>query len=605
MSAVITTYADLLAAIRALPPPLAGHVRVFRGQNRQYPTMTPTALRSMDPPDSTWAYFTWLMSAAMQDAAAPATGGRQLDMHDMLWTQAIKQHYGPGTQFLDVTHSAGVAAWFALHEMTITEGTAVFGPDGPIDFITDTLGLLQVATYRPYRDAPAYLYALDASQQDRNPVRPDHGMLYDLATAPPVFSGSPRIRTQQGCLIYADQDLAPLIVAGTPLQISWPLSGCPELDLSQDQLFPPVHDDVWYERFISVPMVPNLTQSAARGIPVFGQPIPITLYAPDFATDGAGGPVLADDAVAGIVRRTIIQRPAFLFADLVEGIGAGSLPTDNAVWSRLPAATALLLEGPLLSVIPPVAKINQDLLLHGISATAPAADFVAGTPATDVSLVNVFLEISPLDANDWHTNADEPLIRGLWLVADGERFWITGVLESASERYARGPQAVEVEAGPDGRIRYLIHDGGRTVPLASDANLERYFVNTLHLIRLLAPHWKLGATALFETVKTDGERTSYAPFQWAEAQILTLADLPPPLSAYCVLRHWGRDEPYFGNQPLLAAAIAGGGLQVTGQPYADFAAAELMQQAGPELRARDARPAPVSIGRPPRTAAHT
>ena len=31
------------------------------------------------------------------------------------WVRAIKQHYGPGTEYLDVSRSPEVAVWFALH----------------------------------------------------------------------------------------------------------------------------------------------------------------------------------------------------------------------------------------------------------------------------------------------------------------------------------------------------------------------------------------------------------------------------------------------------------------------------------------------------------
>jgi hypothetical protein len=42
-----------------------------------------------------------------------------------------------GNQFLDITHSVGVAAWFALHRMQVGEMQSIYGPPGPFGEFED------------------------------------------------------------------------------------------------------------------------------------------------------------------------------------------------------------------------------------------------------------------------------------------------------------------------------------------------------------------------------------------------------------------------------------------------------------------------------------
>jgi hypothetical protein len=109
--AVITTYPELLDALARLPYPPVGHLRVFRGENRDFGNMIPTALRTEGRPDMIWPIHA---SRLAKDIAGSDPHSVDDDLSRLLlWVHAIKQHYGPGTEFLDVTHSPAVAAWFA------------------------------------------------------------------------------------------------------------------------------------------------------------------------------------------------------------------------------------------------------------------------------------------------------------------------------------------------------------------------------------------------------------------------------------------------------------------------------------------------------------
>ena len=308
MADVISTYAGLLDALRSLPPPAKGRIRVFRGQNQAYPTMTPTALRTATGEDWIWPFYArWLSTAgSLADLRADladhskATAVRRTDDSGyvdamLLWVRAIKQHYGPGTEFLDVTHSVGIAAWFALHALQPEQIRVNIAPPGEPDPWTQVLGGHTFMRHIPFK-GPAILYAIDAiaggSTKDL-----EHGMIFDLALAPPQFSSSARIRAQQACLVYADRnvdngDLASFIVPGTPLRIAWPLAGCAEVRWTTNQVFPAPREDDWYARFVAIPLAPDL--DASRTESVLDHPINLTLYIPQGGGEAEDGAHLQD-----------------------------------------------------------------------------------------------------------------------------------------------------------------------------------------------------------------------------------------------------------------------------------------------------------------------
>ncbi len=103
-----------------LPAPAPGLVRLYRGQTRGYidpETLQASLLPALVRPSSSGAYDpAWLISVQMYLSA-------QLELnYDLpadvrhLWAPALLQHYGPGSQFLDVTADLDVALWFAFHE---------------------------------------------------------------------------------------------------------------------------------------------------------------------------------------------------------------------------------------------------------------------------------------------------------------------------------------------------------------------------------------------------------------------------------------------------------------------------------------------------------
>jgi hypothetical protein len=85
---IITTRAEVLPALDALPPPAAGDIRVFRGQSRDFGAMTPVALPTAGSADNICSVYPATLVGAIS--------GEHVDDLDVfqLWACTIRQHNG-------------------------------------------------------------------------------------------------------------------------------------------------------------------------------------------------------------------------------------------------------------------------------------------------------------------------------------------------------------------------------------------------------------------------------------------------------------------------------------------------------------------------------
>src|ERR1700741_63435 len=116
-SARFNDYNALRNYISGLPPPKAEHIRVFRGQWKDFGNLRPTGMRNPLHNERIWRQYckmlaTWML---MQEGFDFKESVSRAGLWGY-WYYAIVQHYGPGTHLLDVTHSLDVALWFALHK---------------------------------------------------------------------------------------------------------------------------------------------------------------------------------------------------------------------------------------------------------------------------------------------------------------------------------------------------------------------------------------------------------------------------------------------------------------------------------------------------------
>lgn len=547
-----THWSDLGAALAALPAPQPGHVRLYRGQTQDHATLVPTGLRSPRSADDVWLVFASLM--AKQVLASEQAGGPSgLDLvTSLVWAHAIKQHYGPGTEFLDVTHSAAVAAWFALHRAHVLPGLAVYGGAGAFDPVDDAVGRHEFLRFEPQTDAPGWLYVLDVPRPD-GPLGTDHGHLVDLAEAPAPLCDSPRIRAQQACLLRADGrrgggDLRDFVVPGTPLPVAWPLAGCDEVTWPAERLFPGVTDDTWYRRFVSLPLVPaaapavELPQAPGRPLATWHQPVPVSLVVPD-----------ADrrqfEALQGTI--TTMPRPLLMRANALDHVRRDPALADDPHWARLADATPILLEGPLQSATAAVdsGHWHFGLLFDGIEAAAPVAD-LQGVPRGQASLHNVLIEFSPLEDADW-LDWDRPdaqprdLARALWLRREPDGRWLATLWRQELPQhgtYVIGP--FESRAAPVGGGLELrgLRAGGTWIAAAELEIVSRPLIKSLALLRDLSPPPKLAATPGLVV-----DRTLVLPIYSAIGRLVSLAGCGEAVEHHHVLRRIGSDGIYFGG----------------------------------------------------------
>jgi FRG domain len=126
----ITTYRHLREHLSKLGDPPTGYVRVYRGQTKDYGSLLPSGLRSGTARrDPVWHYWSALASRELLGAPDRLVSSEA----EAVWIEAIAQHYGPGSTFLDVTRSLDVALWFALHEPRPISATHEMGPDRPLE----------------------------------------------------------------------------------------------------------------------------------------------------------------------------------------------------------------------------------------------------------------------------------------------------------------------------------------------------------------------------------------------------------------------------------------------------------------------------------------
>jgi FRG domain-containing protein len=234
MKAAVTSYRELTEELSKLRKPVPGRVRVYRGQPQDFGIMLPTGLRpGAGERDPIWRYFAMAVSRELsaRTSSSPAD--------DSVWIEAIAQHYGPGSPFLDVTKSLAVALWFAVHERRPVFAEHLVGPPGPPD---EARGIPAKETWWEYRPLTGhgYLYVFDVPEWNRV-GSPPHGTLLDVSSRP-ILSKSTRIQVQEACLVAADGSIKAgnlqEFYACDPIPVSRPTDGAPGIDDPTDLLFP-------------------------------------------------------------------------------------------------------------------------------------------------------------------------------------------------------------------------------------------------------------------------------------------------------------------------------------------------------------------------------
>lgn len=418
------TYKEILNTLDQLPSPKRGHIRVYRGQTKDFGKMIPSGLRG-DKVERRilWNLYSHIISEDLlsQLGSVHQSKIQNQNLNSLfLWVYAIAQHYGPGSNFLDVTHSLEVALWFALHQAEKFETTAVIGDPGLIDFKNDLLINHCCIKYTSWPDEPGYLYVFDVPKWSGK-LAPNHGELLDLAEAPKPFSSCKRIIAQKACLLSSKKsvnkgDLSSYY-ACEPLRVVWPIKGDISIDSPAEYLFPPPKHDDWYAKFLSIPV--TLKPRPEKNVFCFELPLEIPQYLSD-------DPNILIDLYS---RGTAIKPPLF-YLELTRDLPKKGIMKSLITNYFLAKATPILLEGPLLYSTPPISSDmwNESILSDDLDDAVDVIDQKTQQKAGSVSLRNVFIEFSTLEKSGWErvesSGESIELIRGIWILRRSDYYII-------------------------------------------------------------------------------------------------------------------------------------------------------------------------------------
>jgi hypothetical protein len=262
----VTSYGQLLDEIHKLPPPREGAVRLFRGQTTDYGAILSSLGRTLQSkPGGEW-FETSIRRLYIIGGLLSLVGELlhlpQVDPTDIrvsvanyVLADALVQHYGYQTSYVDVSPSIDVALWFATHRFE-KELDKPFGKEAPFR-------LTFPAWHVPAKDG--VVYVLDAKPWDRVSAI-DDGQFVDLLPIAP--EGVNRPRRQVGGLLYAPPwgagrgDLSGLLRTKFTVRFPWEQA---EKDWSTDYVFPGPAEDPIYRTLLRAPFFRTVRPAPAGG----------------------------------------------------------------------------------------------------------------------------------------------------------------------------------------------------------------------------------------------------------------------------------------------------------------------------------------------------
>ncbi|MEG1451971.1 FRG domain-containing protein [Brevundimonas sp.] len=249
---------------------------------------------------------------------------------DLAVDQAILQHYGWRSFFLDASSNAAVAAWFAGHRYSSE-------PCG--ELIEDAFELPLMIRREQARyvagDGEAVLYALSRKELRAQQIQAVD--LLEIMTA----SGRPRYLAQNAFMIGPLQTALPpeIVVA----RIKGPAAAFREYaaqtpSMDADSLFPPPASDPVLAALLAMPWV-RQSHAIIGDLGVFTRGLPLPEYhIGSVRRTGSGTAYYARTWIANAVAETIFQDTVFYLTE--EALFHGGRPDDP----RLPHLSSLLRE---------------------------------------------------------------------------------------------------------------------------------------------------------------------------------------------------------------------------------------------------------------------
>jgi FRG domain len=532
---IIADYLVLREKINSLPKPQSGMIRVFRGQTEKH-SLTPAGLRRRLIRKTIWSLISrQIMADISQQGISEEIDEAELRAR-FIWLEAIAQHYGLGSSFLDVTPNVDIALWFALNKGSEVIKYGVIGPTGPIDPTRDFTSEIVWCQYQPVQKG--YLYVLDVPKWDEKSVKLTPGLLIELNKAPKEFSSSPRIRSQSACLLAATddvKDLSKFIVANEPIEVARPLAGASDIDKLAEALFPPPSMDEWYERFLSIPL--QFDTDSKTGKVVLRRAFPVARY------------VGSEKYMKEIMWTETLIDPAFVH----DWMGGQSTGAGSEWWRNTDAmqATSIVLEAPFSYASP---AVDSDLWNHGLLASdlsdhIEAYNPLSKKPIGNVSMTNVLIQFETLETEQWKTisaGKTHEMLRAVWLLRKDSEFVVHLVVQifpGSRQIVLAGPTIVRIDPAKNLFVYALPHDLTTWNEISTLPPVAKLLFMSLQVLRALSPISKPEPSPLAVFKLAGGTNHYVITVAKAAAQLIHMRD-PRGKRDWYVVRDPYNDEPF-------------------------------------------------------------
>lgn len=417
----VTSYAELrdrIARLQRSDPFL-----VFRGQTRLRKGAITSSLARAGDDDSThrtWMiaiiemlgdkireYLEWMSSRGDGRDATP--GAPASEHRGDSYYQALLQHYGAPSAFVDVTQSLDVALWFGHHQYQ-GQDTPLLPADASSPAVPEPFGPIMVFDRAHYEPAWkrgsrtfGYLFAFAPTRPTPDTLR--HGDYIDLTAATQHDS---RMLRQQAGLLYANRALSPRVI----LRFRLPLKGAPAWvrDPDATRLFPPPDvDDTLASILRTTPFADAVDEPAtARRV----------LRIPEYGK----GPFASLDEPEWLAYRAQDHyiRPTFFFEFLASGANPRLVHALGDETFHFRDSVAILSPKPSSHLIVPVPREPVDLHVKpqdSIVFEYPAFQLALAISRSKYSLAFVDGETRTTNIFLW------PNVRAVWIVRRRDEYW--------------------------------------------------------------------------------------------------------------------------------------------------------------------------------------
>jgi hypothetical protein len=381
-----------------LPKVAEGHTRLFRGQTSHYDQIISSAHRGEEVEGrAQWNQYCSLLAHDL----ALRKGDKLENIAIILyWVEILSQHYGSGSEFLDVTKSVNIAIWFALNKCERVERQFLSGEQGdpsPNDIIT----INQYLTYS-HSENNGVIYVLDIPEALNDSFLDRRTAINLSEELQSIFEGATRIKVQEASVVRCDPNVnkgdVSNFLACDPIHIAPScLDGIGD-EYTSSYLFPSPEIDIWYDHFCKVPY--SLCAFSDTGQMAGKRSIPVEFY-------------VNNQKSFELVQRRVVTRNPFNYYLQNPQVD----PKDREEYDE---ATPILLDNPVLltSSRTRLDNWNEALLWkHADLTTVKDPEKISTTKQYCTS--NTFYEFSPLEYADWQGVVDKTEdafhTRALWL----------------------------------------------------------------------------------------------------------------------------------------------------------------------------------------------